>query len=141
MVGPSSAENPTETARQRNFENVLGVSEAELRARGVDPDDYAAAHIHDALKDPKVRALILPQSMDRRLASDRRAVGAYVAIFVGFGFLFLSLARPLHWFGIVAGGVSEVIAVTMFVVGMRYRRQARTLRRDQPSPLDELGRT
>ncbi len=63
--------------------------------------------------------------------SDRPAFGAYVVVFVGFGFLFISLVPQLHWLGFVAAAVSEFLAVMMSIAAPRNWPRARTLRHDQ----------
>jgi len=124
------AEDSSDLARQR-FAAVFGVSEAELIARGVDPGEYAATHIGDAMKHLDTRKLLLSRSTNESLTSNRLAWRAYVAIFVGFAFLFVSLVRPLHWFGIAAASVSGAFAITLYVIAMRHKRLSRRTRKTE----------
>jgi hypothetical protein len=110
-------EVPDVATRAQNFTNLFGISWDELRAQGINPDEYARQHFDEAMKRAVKTGKGLPQS---RREDEQRLTWlwrGYIALFVGFGFLLLSLIPPIK-------APAEVGAIATFLVWLGIFRLA-----------------
>jgi hypothetical protein len=60
---PDATAQPDETeAKDLLFVKVFGVTKAELRDKGVDPDEYSREHIGEAIDNDATAHFLLPES-------------------------------------------------------------------------------
>jgi hypothetical protein len=106
--------------KDARFLTLFGKTRDEVRAEGVDPDDYATEHIRQAMNNDKIAAQILAPSAYARRLELRWLWRGWVAIFVGFGFLLLSLVKHLHVIAITFACIDLLVVIAFSVTGWRY---------------------
>jgi hypothetical protein len=90
------ADGQPSNAKPSRFAQAFGVTEEELRARGIDPNQYASDHFDEAIADHKKRKSWMTPSRDLILTYYQFANWAYIGIFAGFALLLLSDVPLLH---------------------------------------------
>ena len=108
---------------EERFHHLFGTSKADLRARGIDPGQYAREHIHDALKDKAKWDGILPLSNQYGILWTRWGWRGFVAMFIGLGLLGLSNVHSIHWVAIGAACVDLLAVLAMYTAMVLYRRR------------------
>jgi hypothetical protein len=124
-----------ETRKEILFAKTFGITKDALRQQGIDPDDYAAKHIEEALRDPENRDRLVPRASQAR--ADYFALGwrVYLWYFVTIGILLVSTIPHL---GKVAEAL-RILAVVPLLIGLNQfakqikvgRRSARFERREE----------
>ncbi len=110
--------------RSQRFTILFDVSEKELEARGINPDQYFAEHIGEVLKDPEKAKLELdPSNIAVRDYLHKLGRG-YVLLFAGFGCLFLTFIPFPHSkiVGEVLASACEAVFWVVFVRAMMAKR-------------------
>jgi hypothetical protein len=92
----TGAASARDLEKDRKFQEVLGISKHRLRVNGTDPDAYMAEHIHEALRDPKKREILLSQSTIIRQRYFKEAKRVYTWMFTTVGVLLLSAIPHAH---------------------------------------------
>jgi len=121
-------EGPT-NAESELFTETVGVSEDQLRSRGVDPSQYARDHIGEALRDPQKAERLLPDSTRSMVDSLRWGGRYYTALFAALAallvvaFVHLEVVRIV---GLVLASAAVVVAFVMFCRQIRSYRRYRT---------------
>jgi hypothetical protein len=139
---PGQSIEDEKALQQQRFENLFGVSEADLRDQGIDPDRYARDHIHEALNDRGKWNGILPPSNQYAILWTKWGFRAFVTMFIGIGFLALSNVSDLHWIGIGLACVACVAAASMVVTSIVLRaRYVRACKVEGITPSWKRGAT
>lgn len=135
---------PDETeAQDLLFAKVFGVTKAELRDKGVDPDEYSREHIGEAIGNDGTAHLLLPESAILLRKSLRRGSRFYAALFAGLAALLVSVihVRAIHFLCLAIAVVLWLIALWHFVFQMRlYREYKAACRAEGPQPKTLWGR-
>lgn len=119
-VGESSGQGALVDER---FLKLFGVSQADLRAKGIDPARYAREHIDDALKERAKWDGILPASNQYAMLWTKWGFRGFAGMFLGLGFLALSRVRAIHWVAIGAACLVLVVVLAMYTLMLVYRRR------------------
>ena len=114
------ADDVTQADARSGFEQVFGISEEQLRASGVDRQEYVRQTLDEWREDPALRAEHLPgypESAILRSEWVRGLTRGWVSIFVGFvALLIFALTQHDHVVHLIAGGVAIVAMVAVIVV-------------------------
>jgi len=110
----------SDAEKDAHFLALFGKTPDQVRAEGVDPDDYAIQHIREAMNNDKIAAQMLAPSAYARRMELRWLSRGSVAILVGFGFLFLSLIKHLYLIAIVLAFIDLVVVMVFTVIDWRY---------------------
>jgi hypothetical protein len=112
-------------AKDLLFAKVFGVTKAELRDQGVDPDEYSREHIGEAIDNDATAHLLLPKSTILLWQSLRHGSRFYVALLAGLGALLVSVihVRVIHFLGLAIAVILWLVALWQFVLQMRLYRQ------------------
>ena len=141
---PDATAQPDETeSKDLLFAKVFGVTKAELRDKGIDPDQYLHEHISEAINDEATAHLLLPESTILLRKSLRHGSRFCAALFTGLGALLVSTihVRALHFLGLAAAVILWLIAVWHFVPQMRlYGQYKRACRAEGLQPETFWGR-
>ena len=111
--------------KPQKFKIMYGVDKEELRQKGIDPDEYAAEHVQEVLKDPVLRALVLDPDQLLKTEYIKRLGRVWVCNFAGLGFLFTTFipypySRPI---GIALAFVCVVMAFVFVVIALRAKHR------------------
>jgi hypothetical protein len=126
---PDATAQPDETeAQDLLFAKVFGVTKAELRDKGIDPDQYSHEHIGEAIDNDTTAHLLLPESTILLRKSLRHGSRFYAALFAGLGALLVSAihVRAIHFLGLAIAVILWLVALWHFVLQMRLYRQYKT---------------
>ena len=123
-MGPSFPSDSQRARQEQTFAQLFGVTEEELVRQGIDLDEYFSAHIGEALKDRRKWDLVLPKSQQYNMLWPRWGFRAFLAMFVGFGFLALSEIPAVHWPAIGAAAAIFVVVLIMSVMMWTYRAKS-----------------
>ena len=116
----SPAPELSDEEKDAHFLTLFGKTRDQVRAEGSDPDDYAIQHIREAMNNDKVAAQILAPSAYARRLELRWLWRGWVAIFVGFGFLLLSVVKHLHALALAFACVDFLVVIAFCSIGWRY---------------------
>ena len=114
------APEPSDDDKDAHFLTLFGKTRHQVRAEGVDPDEYAIRHIREAMSNDRVAAQMLAPSAYARRLELRWLWRGWVAIFVGFAFLLLSLVKHLHAIALAFACVDLLVVIAFSVIGWRY---------------------
>jgi hypothetical protein len=119
-VTSSPAPELPDDEKDTHFLTLFGTTRDQVRAEGIDPDEYAVGHIREAMKNNKIAAQMLAPSAYARRLELRWLWRGWVAIFVGFAFLLLSLVKHLHVIAVALVCIDLLVVIAFSVVGWRY---------------------
>ena len=138
------ADDVTQADARSGFEQVFGVSEEQLRASGIDRQEYVRETLDEWREDPALRAEHLPGypgSAILRREWVRGLTRGWVLIFLGFvPLLIFALTQHDHVVHLIAGGVAiAALIVVIVVIGRTVparRRYIRACRQEGIDPND-----
>ena len=143
MDGDVGANDVTQADGRSGFEQVFGVSEEQLRASGIDRQEYVRETLDEWREDPALRAEHLPGTESAILRSEwvRGLTRGWVSIFLGFvPLLVFALTQHDHVVHLIAGGVAiAAVVVVIVVIGRTVparRRYVRACRQEGIDPND-----
>lgn len=126
MTGETSRDS-SDSSNGDRFKVVFGVTEAELRQRGINPDEYARQNVRKVLKDKSIRRRVLSRGDESRRQYLQFLQAAYAFILVGFVSLVLYAivrSHTIKWtIGLVAISCA-VVAVLLFSAGAFVKTRA-----------------
>jgi hypothetical protein len=141
---PDPTAQPGESeAKDLLFAKVFGVTKADLRDKGIDPEQYLREHIGQAIDNEETAHLLLPDSTILLRKSLRHGGRFYAALFAGLGSLLVSTVhvRAIHFLGLAAAVILWLVAVWHFVLQMRLHGQyKRACRAEGLQPKSLWGR-
>lgn len=123
MSDDGALDAPHELSKDERFMQLFGVSQDDVRRRGIDPGVYAREHIHHAMKDRKKWPGIIPESNQYAILWTRWGFRGFVAMFIGLGFLFLSHISAIHWEALGAADLDIIAVLACYVLMLRYRHE------------------
>ena len=111
-----------EDYHHRRFTEIFGVSEDDLNAQGIDTAQYARDHIREVVKDRhRWNRAGIPKSSQLSMLWTQWGYRAFIAMFVGYGFLAISITPALHWLGLAGAFVMLAVAFACVFASLRYR--------------------
>ncbi len=122
-MDPQSQPDKESEIQKEKFVQVFGVSEEQLISQGINPDEYVRENIRKALQDKRVRELLLPPSSELGRLWRRWALRGYMGMYIGIGFLALSIVHDLHWIGIALACMMLIFVIYTYMMSLKYHHK------------------